>query len=54
VAVEIVVNPGSSESVDGIEYTEFGDYVRNPSGQFHLLPVVYWSDNGMFEKYYQK
>lgn len=52
VAVEIVKNSTPSDSIDSVENTEFGAYVRNSSGQFHLLPVVYWTDNGTFEKFY--
>jgi len=53
VAVEIVKNSTLSDSVDTVELTQHGAYVRNASGQFHLLPVVYWADNGIFEKFYQ-
>ncbi len=52
VAVEIVKNSALSTAVDNVEFTKYGSYVRNASGQFHLLPVVYWADNGVFERFY--
>lgn len=51
VAVEIVKNPSLSQNVDSLVETEYGSYVRNSNGQFHLLPVVYWADKGVFEKF---
>ena len=53
VAVKIVDNSTASSEVNTIELTEQGGFVRNASGQFHLLPIVYWADNGTLEKYYQ-
>ena len=56
VAVEIVKNStlsNTATAVDTVEFSQYGSYVRNASGQFHLLPVVYWADQGVFEKFYQ-
>ncbi|MEA1988267.1 MAG: penicillin-binding protein activator [Pseudomonadota bacterium] len=52
VAIEIVKNPDVSSSVDTLVDTEFGTYVRDSNGQFNLLPIVYWADSGVFEKFY--
>ena len=52
VAIEIVKKPDISSSVDILVDTEFGTYVRDSNGQFNLLPIVYWADSGVFEKFY--
>ena len=51
VAIEIVKNPDVSSSVDILVDTEYGTYVRDSNGQFNLLPIIYWADNGLFEKF---
>lgn len=51
VAIEIVNKPNESSNVDSLVDTAYGTYVRNANGQFHLLPNVYWVDNGIFEKF---
>ncbi len=51
VAIEIVKNPSLSSTIDSLVETEYGVYLRNANGQFHLLPDVYWADNGLFEKF---
>ncbi|MDX1351440.1 MAG: penicillin-binding protein activator [Thiomicrorhabdus sp.] len=51
VAIEIVKNPSLSSTVDSLVETDYGVYLRNANGQFHLLPDVYWADNGVFEKF---
>jgi len=51
VAVEIVSSPQLSASADTIETTDYGSFVRNASGQFQLLPVVYWADNGKLSRF---
>lgn len=49
VAVEIVRNPTISDGQNLHINTEFGAVSSNTIGQFHLLPVVYWVDQGVFE-----
>ncbi|WEJ63335.1 penicillin-binding protein activator [Thiomicrorhabdus lithotrophica] len=51
VAIEIVKNPDLSSSVDTLVDTEYGTYVRDSNGQFNLLPIIYWADSGVFEKF---
>lgn len=53
VAVQIVKSSTTSTALEHVEFTEYGGYVRNASGQFNLLPIVYWADNGIIEKYFQ-
>ncbi len=50
VAVEIVKNPAISDGLNLHINTEFGAVSSNTIGQFHLLPVVYWVDQGVFER----
>ncbi len=50
VAVEIVKNPAISDGLNLHVDTEFGAIVSNMVGQFHLLPVVYWVDQGVFDR----
>jgi len=52
VAIEIVKNSAMASTIDNLVETPSGTYVGNASGQFHLLPVVYWADNGVIEKYF--
>lgn len=49
-AVEIVKNPAISDGQNLSVNTEFGAMSSNTTGQFHLLPVVYWVDQGVFER----
>ncbi len=50
VAIEIVKNPAVSDGQGLYVDTEFGALVSNTVGQFHLLPVVYWVDQGVVER----
>ena len=50
VAIEIVKNPVISDAQNLYVNTEFGAMSSNTIGQFHLLPVVYWVDQGVFER----
>ncbi|QCU90503.1 penicillin-binding protein activator [Thiomicrorhabdus sediminis] len=50
VATEIVKKSDLSSSVDSLVNTEFGSYVRNAQGQFHLLPMVYWADQASIQR----
>ncbi len=49
VAIEIVKNPAISDGQNLHINTELGAVSSNTIGQFHLLPVVYWVDKGVFE-----
>lgn len=50
VAVEIVKDSAISDGQNLYINTEFGAISSNTIGQFHLLPVVYWIDQGVFER----
>ncbi len=50
VAIEIVKNPAISDGQNLHINTEFGAISSNTIGQFHMLPVVYWVDQGIFER----
>jgi outer membrane PBP1 activator LpoA protein len=49
-AVEIVKNSAIADGLNLHVDTEFGAVVSNRVGQFHLLPVVYWIDQGVFDR----
>lgn len=51
VAIEIVKSSNLSSDVDTLIETANGTYIRDANGQFHLLPDVYWADDGVFEKF---
>ncbi|MGM0541756.1 MAG: hypothetical protein ACQEQR_04905 [Pseudomonadota bacterium] len=50
VAVEIVKQSAISDGQDLYINTQFGAISSNTIGQFHLLPAVYWVDQGVFER----
>ncbi|GKT11092.1 MAG: hypothetical protein ISEC1_P0055 [Thiomicrorhabdus sp.] len=48
-AIEIVNNPAIINGMDLYIESEFGAITSNSDGQFYLLPVVYWIDQGNIE-----
>ena len=50
VAIKIVNNPAISDGQNLYVHTEFGTLASNTLGQFYLLPVVYWVDQGVLER----
>ncbi|WP_019556759.1 penicillin-binding protein activator [Thiomicrorhabdus arctica] len=50
VAIEIVKNSAISDGQNLHINTEFGAVSSNMTGQFHLLPVIYWVDQGVLER----
>jgi len=55
VAVELIAKPNLASKIDTLEETGYGSVVRDASGQFHLLPDIYWADKGRFGRlsYYE-